>query len=195
MTWQKAQKWEEDWHGSCVNTYGEEEKQLLYANRMGLSAFHDGKSPYNFDLGRKSILDIGGGPSSLLLKCINYGEPVTVLDPLTFPDWVYARYDIAGISYIQMMGEQVNPKRTYDESWIYNVLQHTQSPASVIKSAQKASRVIRIFEWIETEVNIGHPHSLTEDKLNEWLSGEGKVETLNGQANCCGRCYYGIFPT
>jgi len=69
--WQQAQEWEFGWWGNCVNTYGEETKQLLYAARMGLTAFHDGKSPFNFDLGGASVLDIGGGPSSLLLKCTN----------------------------------------------------------------------------------------------------------------------------
>ena len=85
----------------------------------------------------------------------------------------------------------------YDEVWLYNVLQHTQDPEKIIRNAQRAGRIIRIFEWIETRISIneGHPHSFTEQQLNEWLGGEGKVETLNGQANCWGKCYYGIFPT
>ena len=38
--WVKAQKWEKDWHASCQNSYGEEQKQLVYAHRMGLKTFH-----------------------------------------------------------------------------------------------------------------------------------------------------------
>jgi len=34
MSWQKAQRWEKDWWGNCTNTFGEETKQLLYANRI-----------------------------------------------------------------------------------------------------------------------------------------------------------------
>ena len=78
--WQEAQRWELGWWGDCTNTYGEEEKQLLYASRMGLKSFHNGKSPYNFDLDGMSILDIGGGPVSLLLKCINFRK-AKVVDP------------------------------------------------------------------------------------------------------------------
>ena len=191
--WNDAQEWERQWWGSCQNTYGEEQKQLLYANRMGLRPHHDGRSPYNFDLNGRSVLDIGGGPVSLLLKCTNFNE-AWVADPCHYPDWVYLRYDMASIGYGRIAGEDVDTTG-YDEVWLYNVLQHTQDPEKIIRNAQRAGRIIRIFEWIETRINEGHPHSFTEAQFNDWLGGEGKVETLNGQANCWGKCYYGIFPT
>lgn len=191
--WIDAQEWERQWWGSCQNTYGEEEKQLLYANRMGLRPYHDGRSPYNFDLKGRSVLDIGGGPVSLLLKCTNYAAAF-VADPCAYPEWVDMRYELAGIEYGRIAGEDVRATG-YDEVWLYNVLQHTQDPEKIIRNAQRAGRVIRIFEWIETRINEGHPHSFTEAQFNDWLRGEGKVETLNGQANCWGKCYYGIFPT
>ncbi|MCA9900624.1 MAG: hypothetical protein KDK05_00500 [Candidatus Competibacteraceae bacterium] len=193
--WNDAQEWERQWWGSCQNTYGEEEKQLLYANRMGLRPHHDGRSPYNFDLNGRSVLDIGGGPVSLLLKCTNYAEAF-VADPCEYPEWVDMRYKAAGIEYGRIPGESIRVTG-YDEVWLYNVLQHTQDPEKIIRNAQRAGRIIRIFEWIETRISIneGHPHSFTEAQFNDWLGGEGKVETLNGQANCWGKCYYGIFPT
>lgn len=195
MTWNTAQEWERQWWGSCQNTYGEEEKQLLYANRMGLRPYHDGRSPYNFDLKGRSVLDIGGGPVSLLLKCTNFKKSY-VIDPCEYPNWVWKRYQAAGIEYWHFSGEEVPAGADeFDEVWLYNVLQHTQDPEKIIRNAQRAGKIIRIFEWIDTRINEGHPHSLTEQQLNEWLSGEGKVEVLNGQANCYGRCYYGIFPT
>ena len=191
--WNDAQEWERQWWGSCQNTYGEEQKQLLYANRMGLRPHHDGRSPYNFDLNGRSVLDIGGGPVSLLLKCTNVKQAM-VADPCDYPQWVKLRYNEARILYRRISGEEID-FTNYDEVWLYNVLQHTQDPEKIIRNAQRAGRIIRIFEWIETRINEGHPHSFTEQQLNEWLGGEGKVETLNGQANCWGKCYYGIFPT
>lgn len=195
MDWNKAQEWERDWWNTCANTYGEETKQLLYANRMGLRAFHDGKSPYNFNLDGASVLDIGGGPCSLLLKCVNFTG--AVLDPLLFPDWVMRRYHDAGISVFLERGEHMNwlPEFHFDECWLYNVLQHTEDPALVLKNARQAGKLIRIFEWIGTTTNEGHPHTLTEAWLNEQLKGEGKVEQLTGQNECFGRCFYGVFPT
>lgn len=192
MNWQRAQEWEREWWGMCVNTYGEEQKQLLYANRMGLRTFHDGKSPYNFDMGSASVLDIGGGPCSLLLKCINViGK---VVDPLEFPAWVSMRYQAAGIEFERAQGEHIE-ETGWDEAWLYNVLQHTEDPAQVIRNAQRAANLIRIFEWVDAPTNEGHPHSLTEAQLNEWLRGEGKIEQLIGQHTCMGTGYYGIFPT
>lgn len=191
--WNDAQEWERQWWGSCQNTYGEEQKQLLYANRMGLRPHHDGRSPYNFDLNGRSVLDIGGGPVSLLLKCTNVKQAM-VADPCDYPQWAKLRYNEAKILYRRISGEEID-FTNYDEVWLYNVLQHTQDPEKIIRNAQRAGRIIRIFEWIETRINEGHPHSFTEQQLNEWLGGEGKVETLNGQANCWGKCYYGIFPT
>lgn len=186
-----AQDWESEWWGTCQNTYGEEEKQLVYARKMGLEFFHDGKSPYNIDMKNKRVLDIGGGPSSLLLKCVNlYGK---VIDPLRFPPWVYMRYDRVGIAWAVMGAENIT-ESGYDEVWIYNVLQHTENPQKVIGNARKAGKLIRIFEWIDTVSNEGHPHILTAAKLNEWLGGEGKVETLN-LPTLKGKCYYGVFPT
>ena len=82
----------------------------------------------------------------------------------------------------------------FDECWIYNVLQHCDVPRKIIQNARKASKLIRIFEWIETGTNEGHIHDLTEKDLNKWLKGEGKVEQLN-ESGCVGQAYYGIFPT
>ena len=187
--WQQAQKWELGWWGDCVNTYGEETKQLLYAARMGLTTFHNGKSPFNFDLGGVSVLDIGGGPSSLLLKCTNVKGKV--IDPLRLPMWVLARYDSAGIDFERRRGEDL-AEYGWGECWIYNVLQHAQDPALIIRNARKAARLIRLFEWIDMPINAGHPHILTETQLNEWLGGDGKVERL-AECECYGLAYYGVF--
>lgn len=188
--WNDDQKWEASWWANCANTYGEETKQLLYAEKMGLRFFHDGKSPYNLDMHGACVVDLGGGPCSLLLKCHHVAG--TVVDPCLYPDWVLERYWSADISFMQQPAETFD-RGDYDEAWIYNVLQHVQDPARVIATARRAAKVIRLFEWIDTYVAPGHPHVLTEDKLNAWLGGEGKNEQLSGQNTCTGRCYYGVF--
>lgn len=190
-TWHEAQKWEKSWWGNCTNTIGEDLKQFVYAQKMGLDIFENKKSPYNINAWGKNILDVGGGPTSLLLKCENLGE-CTVIDPCEYPDWVKKRYELAGIEYIKISGEEFVPWKN-DEVWIYNVLQHTKDPEKIIENAKNSSSIIRIFEWIDTETNAGHPHSLTKEKLDTWLGGEGKTEYLNGQNGCFGNCYYGIF--
>jgi len=195
--WSKAQEWESGWWGTCVNTYGEEEKQMVYADRMGLKFFHDGRSPYNIDMKdpitgvSTTVIDIGGGPTSILLKCVNLGFS-KVVDPLKIPHWVELRYGEAGIVFEQKPAERIQDDFLYDEAWIYNCLQHTANPKRIVKNALKLAKIIRVFEWLDTSINEGHPHSFTEELLNKWLGGEGKVETLK-ERTLRGRCYYGIF--
>jgi 2-polyprenyl-3-methyl-5-hydroxy-6-metoxy-1,4-benzoquinol methylase len=208
QTWDEAQKWEADWHGNCVNSINEELKQFVYMKKMGLKFSPNPKTPYNIDLQGKSVLDIGGGAYSLLLKCSNFkimheGGSVgaAVIDPIKHPKWVVDRYKSAGIFFKQMTGENINIAKdtpnnsgeVFDEIWIYNCLQHTIDPEQIIKNARAVGKLIRIFEWIDHPVSNGHLHTLTEENLNKWLGGDGKVENIN-EMGCNGKCYYGIFP-
>ena len=192
MSWKTDQKWEQEWHGNCVNSINEELKQFVYARKMGLKFKQTDKTPYSFDLGGVSVLDIGGGAYSLLLKCVNFNESL-VADPCEYPDWVYARYESADINFAKMPAEKLDTiSKVYDEVWIYNVLQHTMNPKKIIENAYNLSKIIRIFEWIEQGISVGHPQNLHEEDLNKWLKGIGKTEYLN-ESGCVGTSYYGIF--
>lgn len=190
--WKTANEWESEWWGQCINTLNEEMKQLVYAQKMRLKIFKNNKGQTVIDTFEKHIIDIGGGPCSMLLKCIKPSG--LVLDPCRFPQWVYERYRLNGITPVIHMAEEYGYwyQGVYDECWIYNVLQHVNDVEKVIKNALSCSKVIRIFEWIDTQENIGHPNILTEQILNNLLHGYGKVESLN-QSECIGRCYYGMF--
>lgn len=195
--WLEAQEEEQDWWGGCVNTYWEEHKQLTYAKYMGLEFFEDHQSPYNIDGTGKNILDIGGGPCSLLLKVKNTRYSL-VVDPCKYPIWVYDKYDCHGINTRQISGEQLDKVHThekFDEVWMYNVLQHTEDPQKIIANGFKhlnSNGVFRIFEWINTPTNAAHPHSLTKEKLDEWIGQEGQTTHLASEG-CYGEAYYGAF--
>ena len=194
MSWHDDQSWEKAWWNNCTNTFFEELKQIHYVKRMGLKAEQtpDGKYPV-FDFKGKSVIDLGGGSVSLLLKCINVRNPV-VVDPLDYPQWTMDRYKTAGIDFVQMKAEDI--KLTgFDEVLIYNLLQHTENPEKIIKNARKIAKVIRIFEWIDHGVMPGHPQDLKEDKLNEWLGAKGKVERIIIGSMDCGMSYSGVFKT
>ena len=191
--WEEAQNWEQWWHSNCINSLNEEIKQLVYADKMGLARTPDNKTPYRFDLQNKKILDIGGGAYSLLLKCANIGEGSTVVDPLMdrHPEWVKMRYETLGVEPVAMTGEDVSFEG-FDEVWIYNVLEHVYDPNKIAENARRAGKVVRVFEWIDTVQNIGHPQVLTEEKLNKWFGGEGKVEQLSSMG-CFGKAWHGVF--
>lgn len=187
-----AQEWEKEWWGACLHTFGEEVKQLTYAHRMQIpQTSDDGKWPI-YDLGGKSVLDIGGGPTSMLLKAINGGH-LRVVDPCPYPPWVLARYEAAGIDYIAEGAERHLSVVGYDEVWIYNVLQHVVDPQECIETAKAHGKLLRIFEWVDAETNVGHPHSLSREKLDEWIGGTGTVEEID-ENTAYGLAYYGVFP-
>lgn len=197
QVWNEAQEWEADWHGNCINSLNEELKQIVYAEKMGLFRTPTPKTPYNYDLEEKSILDIGGGAYSLLLKCVNFSDAY-VADPLVkkYPDWVIKRYNSMGIVAVGVSGEdlldKINEKKIFDEVWIYNVLEHVKDPKKIIKNALAVGNIVRIFEWIETRTNIGHPQTLHQIELDKWLGGEGKVEKVS-RNGAVGLAYFGVF--
>lgn len=191
--WLKAVGWEKHWWGDCANTYHEEIKQLKYASLMGVNQSMEvvpriGQG-FQFNLKGKSVLDIGGGPISLLLKAANFGRAV-VVDPCEFPDWILERYKAHGIEFINKPAEEVD-LHGFDEVWIYNVLQHVIDPDEVLKRAKKAGKVVRIFEWVNTAVSEGHINNLTKTWLDKYFNG--KLHTLNGESGCYGTAYVDVW--
>lgn len=187
------QAFELAWWGDCANTFGEENKQILYAQLMGLpyGPIFDEKWPA-YDLGGRTILDIGGGPASLLLKCRNIG-PSAVLDPCPYPDWVAARYEAHGVALFRRPAETADLRDAmFDEAWMYNVLQHVDDPSSVIATARKHAKVIRIADFPYTEPHLGHPQTLIPEQLDELLGGKGIVSTVNTNG-INGLVYHGVF--
>jgi len=199
MNWEEHQAWEAEWWGNCINTFGEEGKQISYAHRMGLINQPRGETWPSYDLQGKRILDIGGGPVSMLLKCVN-GSRMVVVDPCKYPDWVASRYETAGIKYYIKNGEDVDVTMgVFDEVWIYNVLQHTREPDKIIQNAKKVAPILRIFEIIDVPSCPGHPHELKAHKLTEWINQgqentqHGTVEAIKGENALWGTFFYGVF--
>jgi len=189
--WLEAQCWERNWWGNCANTFLEEQWQVKLLPYLGLQLQQDWQFQY-IELGGRSVVDLGGGPVSLLLKARN-GSRLTVVDPCPYPDWVYGRYASAGIEVVRQQAELFRTDQVYDEAWLYNVLQHTEDPAAICRTARSVARLIRVAEWIETDPpNVGHPHVLDRDRLDEWLGGTGQVirPDRSGLRNVL---YYGIF--
>ncbi len=178
-------KFEQNYWGDCCNTFDEEQKHYVYGRLMGLKP-----CGYSFDVENKSILDIGGGPASMLLKCINLKNGL-VCDPIIYPEWTVDRYMIKKINVIHKGGEDI-VFTGFDECWIYNCLQHTKDPNLVIQNAKKSAKTLRIFEWIDVPAHEGHPHCLTESFLNDAIGKCGKIIKLS-QQGCYGTAYYGNF--
>lgn len=165
--WTNANEWERNWWGDCRNTAEEESKQLAYAEAMGI----------DFDLKGKRVLDVGGGPVSLLLKTVNRGEGCTVLDPVFYPGWTVERYNSQGIRVVQLPAEQFRYEGGFDEVWMYNVLQHVDDPREVLRWTMSLAPVVRVFEWVDIPIYHGHLHVITQYMMEDALKVYGKIVT------------------
>lgn len=188
MTWEEHQAWEKQWHetnNNCANSYNEETKQYDYARRMGLDPYVTNFfGAHGWDFGNRTILDVGGGPYSILLK--SKAKRMVVLDPCDYPNWTMVRYKECGVEYLKIKGEDIDTKvkDTFDIVLLYNVLQHVENPAKIISNVRKICKLIYFFDWLGIGNTPGHPNILNEKDLNTWLGGQGKVD---------GPAYFGIF--
>lgn len=178
---------EKDYWGDCCNTFDEDQKHYVYARLMGLRQVH-----HSFEVGNKSVLDIGGGPTSMMLKVRDLKKG-KVVDPIQYPEWTTMRYLIKNIEVEVKTGEEVN-ETGWDEVWIYNCMQHAIDPGQIIANAKAAAPVLRLFEWVDVPAHDGHPHELTEANLNEWIGQKGNIIQL-AESGCYGKAYYGVFNT
>lgn len=190
--WQDLhQIYEKEGWGKCEedDVMGEERKQPVYARLMGLNI------PYNAQ--GKSILDVGGGPISILLKTKNFSQ-ATVVDPCNYPESIINRYKEKNIKFVNEMAENYMSPEKFDEVWCYNVLQHTFNPDKVLENMKKNSKgIIRIFDWVYEPVSIGHPQFITREMIENAFNTDGwewesfKEEKLN-EGGCGGRAVFGI---
>lgn len=183
-------EFEREFWGDCVNTFDEEQKHYVYSRYMGIKQKH-----FSFELDTPSkVLDIGGGPVSIMTKTSNILSGSLVVDPLAecYPGWVHDRYATKNIKCIKMNGEDTNTlDTTFDEVWMYNVLQHTDDPKKIISNMLSLGNTVRVFEWIDIPPHEGHPHMLTEQFLNDNFGSKGGVVEL-GESGCFGRAWYNV---
>jgi len=168
--WLICQKYERESWGNNVylnEQNGELHKQNRYALNMGLI---NDINNFEIDLDSKSVLDVGCGPISMLLRSNNFKRAVGV-EPLFYGEDVFDNYKNKNIDLYNIPAEEMNFKdREFDELWMYNVLQHVYDVSLIIKKIERYSKKIRIFEWIDIPPHDGHPHMLTEDFFVESMN-------------------------
>ncbi len=147
-----------------------------------------------YDLQGKSVVDIAGGPVSLLLRCKNYSRAF-VVDPGDFPDYISDRYKANNIEWVKLPAEQFEYPTYVDEVWFYNALQHVYDPFVILDKAKKNSDIIRLCEGLGTAVSINHPQTLTEPEL-EAILGVGQITYPEDPSpSPRGRFFHGVFHT
>ncbi len=191
-TWDTAQHSELGFWDTCTQTFVEEEKQFFYATRMKLPFIDYPRSSIDFQ--GKSVIDIGSGPTSLLLRSHNYSKAHAV-DPLMdkFPQWVRDRYTSVGITPVASGGEDMDTNQIFDEAIEYNVMQHVRDYELILYKMRRIAKVVRVVEWLNVPSDELHPHILTEEILNRCLGGKGMVEQVHEPYMFDAQMYYGVF--
>jgi len=169
--WENAQVHELKYWGNCYNyrTWCEFSKGEMYAREVGL--FDDYGDNGELNMRGKSVIDIGGGPVSMTLRCFNAGHLV-VVDPCNWPKSVRRRYGRYEIELVKIPAEELSPGfGFFDELWMINLLQHVQDPALVVEQCKPLAKVIRVFDWLNIPLDDCHPHVLTAEGILNWFSG------------------------
>ena len=175
--WNEVQKHEAEYWGNCLGmrAWGEFVKQEMYGREMGLFAEY-GTPHGELDMQGKSVLDVGGGPVSMTLRCIHAGT-LTVVDPCPWPPSVYRRYKNYGIEFIQSAAEDLDQHFQMDAAADLMTKCGCTTCCSTSRTRRKCcdaktlGKVLRIFEWLWIPADACHPHVLTPEGLLNWLQG------------------------
>jgi len=165
-------EFEKQYWNTCVNTFYEDKKQYTYASYMGLTR---------------------------MLRCVNLKKG-KIVDPIDYPQWTKDRYAIHNVDVEVNYGENINEKG-WDEVWIYNCLQHVESPEKILLNALKAGKLLRLFEWINIPPHPGHPHELTSSLFYNILTDVTKtkyssvVNLWDEPSACYGEAFYDVFES
>lgn len=153
--------------------YFEKSKQDTYMKHVKLLDDYP-----DLSLDNKSILDLGGGPASPLLRCSKFIDSV-VVDPCRYSDSIIDRYSEHNIDFINEPAETYKTKIVYDEVWMFNVLQHVYSVNDILSKIKYHGYKIRIFEWLEVPTDKLHINILNFDDFEKHNIVDQYCEVLN----------------
>lgn len=182
--WKQAQEGEKQFHVKESVDSSLENYKLAYSyyfKYLGIDPNLDGKS----------IIEIGPGRISSLLFCTNYSKSY-VLEPTDYEgiDHLYQNPDLV----IVKERAEVFEYPQVDEVWMFNLLQHVQSPDQIIENSKRAAKTIRFFEPIDLPTNNEHPFTFSRADFVEYFGDCVKDYVSIGEPNFHGaRCVYGVY--
>jgi hypothetical protein len=187
--WKVAQQLEKDWH---QNKPLDEMVKSMAITYQKYFKYLD--IPY--DLGNKSVVEIGPAKVAGLSFCKNYGKSY-IIEPIVFEDTAKYYEDKPNLTFIREPAEKCEfPKA--DEVWLFNLLQHVIDPLEIINRCKKNAKVVRFFEAINTGTNEIHPFAFSYDffcdqfgkDVTKFYKGGTGGEEFHGSD-----CAYGVWTS
>ena len=179
--WEEAQEWEREW---WMNKEEQTKRWEREIRKQDLYYIPKMLMPSVLDFGNAGILDIGCGPVSILIR--SKFDHALALDPLDFND--AEAYAKLGINRVYAPAETFETSVSFNEVWLYNVLQHVQNVDAVItmmKNHCVPGGMVRIFEWLNVGLCSGHIHNLKVETFEaafvEWERVSWEVGNLQGE--------------
>ena len=163
----------------------EADKQEYCAAKAGIKF-----ESYLYDLKGASMLEIGGGPQGLALRCVNGRRKV--IEPLDYPEWVWGRYDYFGVE-CEKVGVEDMDEEGWDEVWVFNVLQHVDNLVLALAKIRNSAKVLRIFDWLNVPSDTVHKFVLTEELLDSHLGIDGYSRLIHRRFMYRTDAYYGVY--
>ncbi len=151
---------------------------------------------YTKDFKDKVIVEVGAGPrGSILLTEGNFKRGI-IIEPLIdrWPAEIRQDYEAIGVEIIAAPYEDLDIEEQVDETWFFNVVQHVLDPKEQLEIAKKTSKVIRVFESIESVTDDAHPHYITKETFTDVLGDFGKMFKGGSESGFhSADCYYGTW--
>ena len=151
---------------------------------------------YEKDFKDKVIVEVGGGPRGSLLNTKGNFKRGILVEPLIdrWPSEIRKDYEKIGVEIVAAPYEDLEIDEMVDETWFFNVVQHVIDPQEQLEIAKKTSKIIRVFESINSGVDASHPHLITKETFTEVLGDFGKVFQGGSEAGFhSADCYYGTW--
>jgi hypothetical protein len=111
-----------------------------------------------------------------------------------WPSEIRKDYEKIDVEIVAAPYEDLEIDEMVDETWFFNVVQHVIDPQEQLEIAKKTSKIIRVFESINSGVDACHPHLITKETFTEVLGNFGKVFQGGSEAGFhSADCYYGTW--
>lgn len=187
MNWERANEIESNYWGIFTAELMTLKHQELYIDALNIRSDYFDVIDNSLNFSDKKILDVGGGPASLLLRTNNTKGNChdgiiegVIIDPVIITEHQLDRYKYFNLNFINDKGENIdlyyNDKNHFDETIIYNCLQHVENPIEILDKITHISKRIRLSEPINASTDEAHLHEFTSKYFDDYFINFNKIK-------------------